>query len=99
MARKHFISAIVALSLVACKGRPITGYCVGKRFAPAHTETRYNTALKMPQTKHVPDRYTIWVADSTGSHAVLVDKRTYEATKHGEFIRLRREGSSDSDEE
>ncbi len=99
MARKHFISAIAALSLMACTERPITGYCVGKRFVAAHTERYYNTALKMPQTRHIPDRYTIWVADSTGSHPVLVDKRTFEATKHGEYVRLRREGLTETDEE
>lgn len=84
---------------MACNERPITGYCVGKRFVAAHTETRYNVALKIPQTRRIPDRYTIWVADSTGSHAVLVNKRTFEATKHGEYVRLRRESSAEADEE
>lgn len=99
MARKHFISAIAALSLMACNERPITGYCVGKRFVAAHTERYYTTMPRVPHTRHIPDRYIIWVADSTGSRPVLVDKRTFEATKHGEYVRLRREGSAEADEE
>ena len=87
--RRLIFAILMGVLLASCEQRPISGYVVGKQFAPAHNITEYNVVLKMPLTRHVPDQWFVWIADSTNVRSYNVDSATFNNIRHGDFIRLK----------
>lgn len=62
------------------------GYIVEKEYNPSHTETYYNVALKMPTTRYVSEKYTIWIASKDGVVSKEIEKEVYDSVLLGQFI-------------
>lgn len=77
---------LMVFCLASCKETLVSGYVVGKKFIPAHTQTHYDVILKKPMVKSVPDQWIVWVADSCGVHRCHVEKSTFDRLKHGEYV-------------
>lgn len=84
--RKVLFAILMVLCLASCKESPVSGYVVGKEFVPAHTTTRYNVVLKMPQVQSYPNQWFVWVADSCRVRRCRVDKPTFDRMKRGQYV-------------
>lgn len=85
--RKILLFILMVVCLAGCNDNPVvSGYVVGKEYVPAHTTSRYDVALKMPRTRHIPDQWVVWLADSCRINVVHVDKSTFDRMKHGQFV-------------
>ena len=84
--RKVLFAILMVLCLASCKESPVSGYIVGKEFVPAHTTTRYNVVLKMPQVQSYPNQWFVWVADSCRVRRCRVDKPTFDRMKRGQYV-------------
>lgn len=75
---------LAMLTLAACTEpiRPRHGYIVGKEYVPRHH--RYDPALHI--LRSVPDRFTLWVADSAGVVKIRVSGDAYEHFQHGDTL-------------
>ena len=87
--RRLIFAILMGVLLASCEQRPVRGYVVGKQFAPAHNITEYNVILKSAHTRHVPDQWFVWVADSTNVRSYNVDSATFNNIRHGDFVRLK----------
>ena len=80
------------LTFSACTPRTdVSGYVVDMEFVPKHSETSYNIVLKMPQSKTVPDRWVVWIADRNRVVRVDVREETYKKIIKGNFVELKTE--------
>lgn len=84
--RKFLFSILMVLCLAGCKESPVNGYVVGKEYIPEHNATHYDVVLMLVRTRHVPDQWIVWVADSCRIHRVHVEKTTFDRLKHGEYV-------------
>lgn len=80
---------LMGLLLASCEQRPVRGYIVGKQFVPAHNITKYNVILKSAHTRHIPDQWFVWIADSCNVRSYNVDSATFNNIRHGDFVRLK----------
>lgn len=85
-----FICAALMLLLASCGGdNTVQGYVVGKQHTPRRITTHYNAVLHQSQTRIIPERWILYVADSTAVRNVCVDRETFDNAVKGETIRLR----------
>ncbi len=80
------IILIMGLLLASCGQHPVSGYVVGKKHEPERVELRYNVTLHMNTVHHIPERWIVYVADSTGVTPCNVTSETYLRLKKGQFV-------------
>ena len=79
----------MGLLLASCEQRPVRGYVVGKEYKAAHNVVYRDEVTKTLHTRHVPDQWFVWVADSANVRSYNVDSATFNNIRHGDFIRLK----------
>ncbi|QHN64863.1 hypothetical protein [Bergeyella cardium] len=62
-----------------------SGYVVGKQFVPAHTKHRL--IGKTHYTSHIPDKWFIYVADSTKIERFQVTEKRFLKLKEGQYLK------------
>lgn len=88
---KKLIPLFLFTILVSCCDPMKYGYCVGKKFTPAHNESRshligktwYNT------TEHVPDEYIVYFANKDRTTSKKVDAIAYTEYTEGKLYKLK----------
>ena len=87
--RKFVFAILMGVLLASCEQRPARGYVVGKEYVAAHNVVYRDVATTTLQTRHVPDQWIVWVADSINVRSYNVDSTTFNNIRHGDFIRLK----------
>lgn len=79
------IAVVLTLAMASCSNsdNTVSGYVVGKKHESRHCYTHMNII------HNVPERWVLYVADSTAVRTVHVDKCTFDSAVKGETIRLR----------
>ncbi len=87
----NFIFAAILAVLVAACGHSteIRGYVVGKRHHPARMERVMRPVPQKFETRYVPERWEVMVADSVRVHRVNVSRETFQGMHKGEYVRLK----------
>ncbi|HCD9234532.1 TPA: hypothetical protein NEG48_001514 [Elizabethkingia anophelis] len=88
---KTLIPLFLFAILFSCCEPMKEGYCVGKKFIPAHNESRshligktwYNT------TEHVPDEYIVYFANNDRTTSIKVDSIAYTGYTEGKLYKLK----------
>lgn len=87
--RKFVFAILMGVLLASCEQRPARGYVVGKEYVAAHNVVFRDVATNTLQTRHIPDQWIVWVADSINVRSYNVDSATFNNIRHGDFIRLK----------
>lgn len=84
-----FLAVALMLLLASCgDGNTVSGYVVGKRYAPRRYYTTRDPATQTTRVRIIPEMRILYVADSTAVRTVHVDKPTFDSAVRGEKIRL-----------
>lgn len=83
--KKLFLIVCLAIIMAGCTHEIKNGYVVGKEYSPEHTEIKYNVCLKMVQSKRIPGRYLVWVADSVSVQCIEMNKGIFDSLNVGDY--------------
>lgn len=85
------VAVVFTLAMASCSNsdNTVSGYVVGKKHESRHCYVTHNPATHMNTIHNVPERWVLYVADSTAVRTVHVDKCTFDSAIKGETIRLR----------
>lgn len=84
------IAVVLMLAMASCNSdNTVSSYVVGKKHEPRRCYVTHNPATHMNTIRNVPERWVLYVADSTAVRTVHVDKCTFDSAVKGETIRLR----------
>lgn len=85
------IAVVLTLAMASCSNsdNTVSGYVVGKKHEPQHSNVIRNPTTHMITVHNVPEQWVLYVADSTAVRTVHVDKCTFDSAVKGESIRLR----------